>query len=250
MQVPVEYLSEPPAGPLPVAVNQTRSQGREVEVHYNPSAFWTVKLNLTEQESIDGKVASEVQQWLDERLVVWNSIIDPLTRRPWFTERYNGGDSAYDVLLRGTINPLKIARALEGKSRPQVRRYRANFSTSYKLAGLTEHPVLKRFTLGGALRWEDKGAIGYYGVQQLPAVITDLDVTRPIWDRAHLYVDTFASYRTRLFSNRANATFQLNVRNLTEGGRLQPISANPDGSASSYRLIDPRKFILTVTFDL
>jgi outer membrane receptor protein involved in Fe transport len=250
MQVPVEYLSEPPAGPLPVAVNQTRSQGREVEVHYNPSAFWTVKLNLTEQESIDGKVAAEVQQWLDERLVVWNSIIDPLTRRPWFTERYNGGDSAYDVLLRGTINPLKIARALEGKSRPQVRRYRANFSTSYKLAGLTEHPVLKRFTLGGALRWEDKGAIGYYGVQQLPAVITDLDVNRPVWDRAHLYVDTFASYRTRLFSNRANATFQLNARNLTEGGRLQPISANPDGSASSYRLIDPRKFILTVTFDL
>lgn len=250
MQVPVEYLTEPATGPVPAVVNQTRAQGREIEIHYNPSASWTVKLNLTEQESIDGKIAAEVQQWLDERMVVWKSIVDPLTGRPWFTERYNNTDSAFVVLDRGTISPLQTARALEGKSRPQVRRYRANLSTSYKLAGLTEHPVLKRFTLGGALRWEDRGAIGFYGVQQLPAIITELDVNRPIWDRAHLYMDAFVTYRTRLFSNRANTTFQLNARNFTESGRLQPISANPDGSPSAYRLIDPRKFILTVTFDL
>ena len=249
MQVPVEYLTEPATGPVPVAVNATRAQGREVEVYYTPSDFWTMKLNVTEQESIDGKVAAEVQQWLDERMVVWKSIIDPLTGRPWFTERYNGGDSAETVLIRGTVGPLQIARAMEGKSRPQVRRYRANFSTSYKLAGLTDHRILKRFTLGGAMRWEDKGAIGFYGVQQLPELITELDVNRPIWDRDHLYMDAFVSFRTRLFSNRINATFQLNARNFTEGGRLQPINANPDGTPSVYRLIDPRKFILTVTFD-
>jgi hypothetical protein len=45
-------------------------------------------------------------------------------------------------------------------------------------------------------------------------------------------------------------TFQLNVRSLNESGRLQPIAANPDGTATAYRLVDPRKFILSVTFDL
>jgi len=42
----------------------------------------------------------------------------------------------------------------------------------------------------------------------------------------------------------------LNVRNVQEGGRLQPISAYPDGTPNAYRIVDPRQFILTMTFDL
>jgi hypothetical protein len=65
-----------------------------------------------------------------------------------------------------------------------------------------------------------------------------------------LYGDLFVAYRTRLFADRVNATFQLNVRNLQESGRLQPISAYPDGTPNGYRIVDPRQFILTATFDL
>jgi hypothetical protein len=98
-------------------------------------------------------------------------------------------------------------------------------------------------------RW-DKGAIGYYGVQKLPDIITELDANRPIYDKANLYADVFASYRTKLFRNKVGATFQLNVRNIQENGRLQPISAFPDGTPIAYRIIDRRQFILTATFDL
>ena len=56
--------------------------------------------------------------------------------------------------------------------------------------------------------------------------------------------------RTRMFANRVAATFQLNVRSLQEDGRLQAILAGPDGRATAYRIIDPRQFIFTVTFDL
>jgi hypothetical protein len=58
-------------------------------------------------------------------------------------------------------------------------------------------------------------------------------------------------YRTRLWANKLGTTFQLNVRNVQEkGGRLQPIGAFPDGTPHTYRIIDPRQFILTATFDL
>ena len=110
--------------------------------------------------------------------------------------------------------------------------------------------MLRRLTVGGALRWEDRGAIGYYGVQQLPAVITDLDPNRPVWDRAHLYADAFVAYRWRLFSEKIAGTLQLNVRNLQEDGRLQAISAYPNGRPAAFRIVDPRQFILTATFDL
>jgi hypothetical protein len=46
------------------------------------------------------------------------------------------------------------------------------------------------------------------------------------------------------------ANIQLNVRNVTENGRLQAISARPDGVSTAFRIIDPRLFILSVSFDL
>jgi outer membrane receptor for monomeric catechols len=143
-----------------------------------------------------------------------------------------------------------VSKATEGKSRPQVRKYRLNLSTNYRLAGLTEQKYLKRLTVGTAIGWEDKGAIGYYGVQQLPAVVTDLDPNRPIYDKAHWRADAFVTYRMRLFADRVGATFQFNVRNLQEDGRLQPIAAYPNGRASAFRIVDPRQFIFTGSFDL
>ncbi|MSU49169.1 MAG: TonB-dependent receptor [Opitutus sp.] len=226
------------------------AKGTEVELNYNPTAHWTLKLNLTRQESINSNMAPGMTTWLAERLAIWQKLIDPELNRPWFTERYGNIASASELLAANVTAPLGVAKATEGKSRPQVRKYRANLSTSYRLAGLTDQKYLKRFTVGGALRWEDRGAIGYRGLQQLPAIITDLDPNNPIWDKAHLYIDSFVTYRTRLFADKVGTTFQLNVRNLQEGGRLQPISAYPNGRFSGFRIVDPRQFILTATFDL
>ncbi len=226
------------------------AKGLEFELNYNPTNFWTTKLNVTKQESIDSKLAPGVSDWITARLPVWQSIIDPQTGRPWFTERYNNSNSPSQFLESNVKAPLAIAIATLGKSRPQIRKYRANVSSSYRLAGLTDNAMVKRFTVGGALRWEDKGAIGYYGVEQLPKIITTLDPNRPIYDKARLYADAFVAYRTRLFSNKISTTIQLNVRNLQEGGRLQAISAFPDGTPNGYRIVDPRQYILSATFDL
>jgi hypothetical protein len=103
-----------------------------------------------------------VTNWIAQRLPTWESIIDPEAGRPWFTERYNGTTSASQFLASSVLAPLSIANATEGKSRPQIRKYRANMSTSYRVAGLNDHRHLKRLTVGGALRWDDKGTIGYY----------------------------------------------------------------------------------------
>ena len=226
------------------------AKGVELEVHWNPNAFWTTKFNVTEQESIDSKLAPAVARWIKERLPIWQSIIDPELGRPWWTERYNGSNSPSQFFASSVKTPFDVAVANEGKSRPQIRKYRMNLSTSYRLGGLgLDREWVKRLTVGGAVRWEDKGAIGYYGLQQLPAVITELDPRRPIYDKARAYFDFFASYRLKL-SNKINTSLQLNVRNIQENGRLQPISAYPDGTPNAYRIVDPRQFILSATFDL
>ena len=50
--------------------------------------------------------------------------------------------------------------------------------------------------------------------------------------------------------NKVRGRVQLNVRDALENGRLQRIAVNPDGTPWNYRIIDPRQFILTTTFDL
>jgi hypothetical protein len=64
------------------------------------------------------------------------------------------------------------------------------------------------------------------------------------------HTQRFISYQTKLWADRVGARFQLNVVNLQENGGLRPIDAYPDGTPTAYRIIDPRKFIFTVTFDL
>ncbi|MDO8544561.1 MAG: TonB-dependent receptor [Opitutaceae bacterium] len=227
------------------------AKGEELEVFYSPTDFWTVKFNLTRQKSINARVAPGITDYVNLRMPVWLSIIDPETGQKWWTTPYDASGRSADVFFRNSVEaPVGVAQAGEGKSRPQIRKHRANLLTSYRLAGLTDHRLVKNVSVGGALRWEDKGAIGYYGVQQLPAPVTALDSNRPIYDKARLYVDAFMTYRTKLFGNKVGASFQLNVRNVTEDGRLQAVRANPDGTPNVYRIIDPRQFILSATFDL
>lgn len=231
------------------ATQDVEARGTEIELNFNPTRFWTFQSSLTETRTINTNVSSATTEWIAHRMPIWTTIRDPRTNTLWWTTAY-GNTRPVDAFTNNVDIPLKIILQQQGKANPQVRRYKFKFATNYQLAGITENRWLKNVNVGGAFRWEDKGAIGYYGAQQLPAVITDLDSNRPVWDKAHYYVDAFVSYRTKLFANKIGATFQLNVRNLGENGRLQPVGAYPDGTPLAYRIVDPAVYIFQVKFDL
>ena len=77
-----------------------------------------------------------------------------------------------------------------------------------------------------------------------------LDTNKPVWDKARFYVDLSAGYRFKLFGDKVRMKTQLNVKNALENGHLQTIGVNPDGRGYAYRIIDPRQFILSASFDL
>ena len=188
-----------------------QAKGEEIEINYNPSRFWTIKLNLDKMESIDLHLSQDVVDWIDERMPYWTSIIDP-----------EFGEKFWDHV--GYQSDLGLPAV--GANSPHTHAPRVLVSAS---------------------------AIGYYGLKEdptRPTVYTRLDVNQPIWDKSHFYVDAFVNYRTRLFADKVHASFQLNVRNLGENGRLQPTAAFPNGVPSSLRIVSPQQFILSATFDL
>lgn len=171
---------------------------------------------------------------------------------------YNNTNSAATNFAGNVNAPMSVFRALIGRPRPQVREYAVKFNTKYNLAGISDNAFLKDMSVGGSVRYSSKGSIGFYGLgytdgmdlTQAANRILELDPNRPIYSPAETYVDLFASYRTKLFNDRIRATFQLNVKNVGEsGGNLQPTAAFFDGRTSTYRIVDPRQFILSATFD-
>jgi hypothetical protein len=188
-------------------------------------------------------------------LLWWNILGTPFST----VAGYNATNSAATNFAGNVDAPMAVFRALIGRPLPQQREYSAKFNTRYNLAGFSDNKILKNMTVGGSLRWSSKGSIGFYGLGYDPAKdltlaankILQLDTNRSIYAPAETYVDLFVNYRTKLFRDKVRATFQLNVQNVQEsGGGLQTTGAFFDGKPSTYRIVDPRQFILSASFDL
>src|SRR5262249_29268347 len=119
-------------GGLPIAESQDAvSKGREFEVNYNPTNYWTIKANVTQDETIQSAIAQDLLDYLAERTPIWNSIVDRETGQKWFTSSYAGSQTAFNYLPGNVTTPLGIAQQTVGKSLPQIRKYHANLSTNY-----------------------------------------------------------------------------------------------------------------------
>ncbi|HWA08574.1 MAG TPA: TonB-dependent receptor plug domain-containing protein [Opitutaceae bacterium] len=244
-------------------ISETQDQtakGDELEINFNPDNFWTFKINATKEQSIDANVAPHIFEWTAIRQPIWNSIIDPRSGTPWFTTQYtatgpvtSGGSTATSFLQGNVVSPINLAQAIQGKSRPEVREYHINLATSLRLAKYSSNRYLKNLQVGGGVRYESKGGIGYYGIPVNGDIsaATAFDPNRPIYDKGHTYIDAFVSYNMRLFNDKVRARIQLNGRNLQDSNtRLQSIGAYADGSPYAFRIVDPRTYVLTATFDL
>jgi hypothetical protein len=251
------------------------SKGDEVEINLNVSKAWTVSASFTQTAAINKNAGGTISDWIASRLPIWTTVEDPrytaaspgaaglpvgatghllwrnILGTAFTANGYNATNSAATNYTTFVEGPLAVYRQLEGRPRPQIRKYAAKFNTRYQLSGLSENSILKAMSVGSSVRWQDKGAIGFYGVQSLPATITALNPNRPIYTPAEAYVDVFVSYNRKLFGDKVRTRFQLNVKNIQEsGGGLQATQAFPDGTPLAFRIIDPRQFILSASFDL
>ena len=253
-----------------------KSEGYEAEIFYRPNRWFSVKMTGSSTEAITTGISKSFQDYRDARWSTWTTIESPnkanylasTTMTPaekdaaiyyWKHVFSDGGGSDVRTYYYNVIeNGVKLNFALQGKPKPQVRKYKFNIMPAIKLSGLTSNRHLRNVSLGGSMRWEDKGAIGFYG--QAPTVVDGststatfvqgYDATRPIYDKAHAYFDFWTNYSFRLFRDRIRGTVQLNVQNVFEKGGLRAFNARPDGTVYGYRIIDPREFKLTVSFDL
>ncbi len=268
IKLPLNYYSGLSSG----ATQDSKVKGTELQVTFNPTNNWTMKLTGSKQQSTYKNIAPQYDAWLAERLPKWTTnsapdipdFVDPTTSRRWSLKNFwtgygyvnvaqientDGNTSAQAYFNNVVQSQVALAKALEGARSPLERQYHASFLTNYNF----REGKLKGFAVGGAERWESRAAIGFFGKVgdpiNSPTVINLNDVTRPVYDSGNYYTDLWVSYSRRIFRDKIGWKIQLNCENATEGGRLMPTQVNFDGTPWAYRIIDSRKFTLTSTFN-
>lgn len=259
------------------ATQDAEAKGIEAEINYNPMPNWTMKLTFGKQDTKYDNVLKQFDDWYAERSPVWMNAKAADYLLPQYrdlaTYTTSGGrqvdltnfmtstgfttdiradhpdgwtnvQSYYNIVV---LPQVLLNRELEGQSSPGQRKYRSSFLTSYNFTD----GKLKGFFAGGSQRWESKSIIGYYGkVSGANGTQIDVsDTSRPIYDSANSYTDLWLGYSRRIMNEKVRMKVQLNVANVFESGGLQPVSVNLDGSPYAFRIVDPRQFILTTSFD-
>jgi outer membrane receptor protein involved in Fe transport len=275
-QQPYDYYST-----LPFSTsNATRSadaKGYEIEVNFNPNRNWTVRATFGRQDTKYADVMREYDAWWAVREPVWMAAKASQFLLPQYASMVTyttAGGRPVDLtnfwtsygfdsnIVQGSANgwtnvqnyyeavlapQVTLSRDLEGQSAPGQRKYSGAILTSYTF----REGKLKGFAVGGSQRWASKATIGYYG-KASGANGTNLDVsdvTRPVWDDGNFYTGLWASYSRRILRDKVGMKIQLNVDNVFEGGGLRAVGVNFDGSPYAFRIIDPRQFIVTTSFE-
>lgn len=267
---------------LPGAITATgdaKAEGVEIQINYN-TGNWRNRLTFGKQTTRNSNVLAQYDAWYAYRYPTWQKakasdfllpqyqslatyrIGDQTTGTPVdlttflasygynSSVRQSGGITSVQNYIDVNLTPqVMLSKDLDGQEAPGQRKYRWAYNTGYDFTA----GKLKGFGVGGAVRWEAKSVIGYYGKSSHgnstnPNLIDISDITKPIYDHANTYTDVFVNYKTKVWNDKIGLTVQLNVENVFEGGSLQTVGVNYDGTPYGYRIIDPRRIALTSTF--
>jgi outer membrane receptor protein involved in Fe transport len=222
-----------------VSTSDIVAKGLEFEMTFNPTANWRIAINAARQEVERTNTGKELARLVE-------------SFRPWWTDpngagmlRRSSGNDDTNLLMhymQTQIVNLRKEILLDGGTNPEVRKWRWNLVTNYRFS----RGRLRGLSVGGAVRWQDKAALGY------PVYIDDIagpqyDVTRPYYGPRTANYDMWAGYQRKI-GKRLNWNIKLNIRNIGVHDKLIPVSTQPDGSVAAWRIADPMTWSVANTF--
>ncbi len=228
------------------------SEGFELEVVYNPLPNWRFLINASQQEAVISEAGGSFREWLDNALIYDTngdgegdiSIADALAPGGIYsTVQWLENNTLGESFSNFLDAPLTAVEALNGQKTNELRDWKWNAITNY---AFIDGP-LAGVNVGGAVRWVSAPTIGYEMGETAFGDIT-LDPTKPIQGEDTLRLDMWVGYTRELLDSKVNWKVQLNVRNLLNDDELIPVSANPDGRITAFRIPVPLVWEIRNTF--
>jgi hypothetical protein len=229
------------------------AKGTEADFVYNPTRHWRILLNVAKQQTVQTNTFPFMKRFVALMKPVWDRLgntpkgnyptgYQPGAPLPATTQTYN------QWLDTNVYVPLATALATEGSVSAEQRKWRANLVTSYAFGS---EPIfgraLKGFSVGGALRWQDKYALGYPTTRKPDGSVV-IDIAHPFYASDDTNVDLWTGYERPVWNNRIKWKVQLNVRNAFGDTDPLPVTIQPWGEIATARLAPERRWYLTNSF--
>jgi iron complex outermembrane recepter protein len=226
------------------SVEDKIGRGIDVTLVARLTKNWDMRLALGRQQTRVFNKGADFTAWVNRRLPVWQnfgglgwdnvtiSTTDPRTVHEYYTQQ---------VLSDITTNQLR-----NNLPRYRQREWRASLFTDYNFS----EGRLKGLNFGGGVRWTDSAMIGFEQ-RPFPTGGNGDDVTKPIFGDAQTFVDLLAGYgsRAKIFGGHPiNWRVQVNVRNLLEPKKYEPVRSSWTGSVLEWARVEPRSVTMNVTF--
>jgi len=247
----------PPSGEK--LTNDIVSKGVEIELTANPIPNWRLTLNASRVTAVRSNILSDWAAFIEKNKALWFDGYNdtPVSQLNYWTIngfadiRHWTGDIGYSSeqdtfggrMMQNVYGPYLNAVAANGKAINELRKWRWNIISNYAF----NRGFLKNVNIGGAVRWQDKAAIGYYPQYNQDAGIWVTDVTKPIYAPSQTNYDAWIGYERKI-SKGIIWQIQLNVYDLFAKSNLIPIQANPDGTIAQVRIPARTTMLVTNTF--
>ncbi len=226
-------------------VTSFEATGTEFELMYNPTRNWRIMFNATRQESVRSGSGLAMAELIEEMLPLWGDGVG--TDEPGevlYTNTTRTMTLRQDA-ERNVIDPYRAFTLQDGGTAKEIRKWRWNLISTYQF---DRGSVLSGFRVGGALRWQDKVAIGFPIEHNVDVNDYIPVVASPYFGPTDFKADAWVGYNFDILDGRVGVDLQLNVRNVADEGDLVPVAANPDGSTVGYWIGEGRTFDLTASF--
>jgi len=203
-------LSDPQPG-----LNSTRSfvsKGKEVDMVGQVTKNLTLSVNLAQQTSITSNTGPIAGALALEQAARLQTPIGPFGYSLWQLRGspFQRESDQIGQRFRGqALNPITLAKALDGTQLPEQREWRVNITGRYDFLD----GALKGIQVGGSLRYQDKVAGGYPNLLDEAGNVLP-DVTSPWFGEDDINGDVFARYSRPIMNGKADWIIQLNARNL------------------------------------
>lgn len=222
--------------------NDLTSKGWEFTLTANPARNWRVSASIDHYKTTKTNIAPVTGQMIEQYRSEW--LADPTAEV---------GTATGSKTVQQTFDELWLtyqqAVSQEGSRSMNERRYKITLVSSYDF----DEGPLKGWGFGGDLIWKDKASTGY-ALKLLDQGAWVLDPNQPFFTGDITHLGAHLRYKTKLFKDRVDATFQLNVRNI---GGVDPyvVRAAADVSAPNTPVPqvinrgEPTTYVFSAMFD-